>query len=65
MKEIGAIVGVAVAGILVGAVIAEVIRRRPDILKNLGASTKKQLSMIGAAFKEGYRAEKTDTEAGA
>jgi hypothetical protein len=55
MKSIGAILGVGLAGVFVGALITEVIHRvDPDMIKNLGTKTKKTLGMVGQAFKEGY-----------
>lgn len=55
MKTIGAILGVGLAGVFVGAVIMEVVHRnRPELMKNFGNKTKKTFEKIGEAFKEGY-----------
>ena len=55
MKSVGALVGVGVAGLFVGALVMEVIHRvRPNLVKEVQASTKKAIADIGAAFKEGY-----------
>lgn len=53
--KLASILGAGIAGVFVGAAIAEIIHRvRPDFFKELGAGTKRTLRTIGEAFKEGY-----------
>ena len=55
MKSIGLLLGVGMAGVFVGALTMEIIHRvRPNLVKNLGDSTRKAFSDIGEAFREGY-----------
>lgn len=64
MKGVGALVGVGVAGLFVGALVMEVIHRaRPNFVKDVQASTKKAFSDMGSAFKEGYYGMKVDEKA--
>ena len=55
MKGIGLLLGVGMAGVFVGALTMEIIHRvRPNLIKNLQASTQKAFADIGEAFREGY-----------
>ena len=63
MKSIGLLFGVGLAGVFVGALTMEIIHRvRPNLIKNLQASTKKSLAEIGQAFKEGYHGTGSDVK---
>lgn len=58
MKGIGAILGVGLAGVFIGALAMEVIHRvRPNLVKDLENKTKDGLGALGDAFKKGYRGE--------
>jgi len=59
MKSIGALLGVGIAGLFVGAVAVELIRRtNPNFFKEIGESTGRAFRVVGEAFKEGYHGEK-------
>jgi hypothetical protein len=52
------IVGAVVAGMFVGATIAEIIHRiRPNMLGEIESGTKKTFQMIREAFRDGYRGD--------
>ncbi len=58
MKGIGALLGVGLAGIFIGALTMEIIHRvRPDLVKDLESKTKESFGAVGNAFKKGYRGE--------
>jgi len=60
MKSIGALFGVGIAGLFVGAVAVELIRRtNPNFFKEIGSSTGRAFRVIGSAFKEGYYGDKS------
>lgn len=57
MKNIGAVIGAAVAGLFVGAAAATAVQRQPELLKNVREGSKKMLGSFAEAFKEGYYTE--------
>jgi hypothetical protein len=58
VKGIGALLGVGLAGVFIGALTMEIVHRfRPNLVKDLETSTKKGLGVIGDAFKQGYHGE--------
>ena len=58
MKGIGALLGVGLAGLFVGALAMEIIHRlRPDLVKDIEASARRGIGAIGDAFKQGYHGE--------
>jgi hypothetical protein len=62
--KIASIVLVGLAGVFVGATIAEVLHKAsPDLIKGIGRSTKRTVRMIGEAFKDGYQNESGEERA--
>lgn len=58
MKGIGALLGVGLAGMFIGALTMEIIHRfRPNLVKDLEDDAKRGLGTVGDAFKKGYRGE--------
>ena len=63
MKSIGALIGVGLAGLFIGALAMEVIHRvRPNFVKEVGENTRKTLGVIKEAFKDGYYGEPNAAE---
>jgi hypothetical protein len=56
MKKVIPIIGAALTGVFVGVSSSELIRRRPQFLKNAGEA----LKTFREAFKEGYRGRLSD-----
>ena len=54
MKAIAALLGAGLVGVFVGAAFAEVLHRKPNLLKDIGKGTSKTFRAISDAFKEGY-----------
>jgi hypothetical protein len=60
MKKVIPIIGAALTGVFVGVSSSELIRRRPQFLKNAWKNTGEALKTFREAFKEGYRGRLSD-----